>query len=106
VHRELGAGFLEAAYQEALEIECERRRIPFESQTQLVLYYKGQRLLKEYIADLLCYQQIIVELKAIDMLSGREEAQILNYLKATHLRVGALINVGSIGKLEWKRYVR
>lgn len=106
VHRELGSGFLEAVYQEALEIELNRRGVPFESQKQLVLYYKGQRLQKEYIADVLCYQQIIVELKAIDLLSSKEEAQILNYLKATGLRVGVLINFGSIGKLEWKRYIR
>lgn len=55
---------------------------------------------------MVCYQQIIVELKAIDLLGGREEAQILNYLKATSLRVGVLINFGSVGKLEWKRYIR
>lgn len=69
VHRELGAGFLEAVYQEALEIELEQRSVPFESQKHLVLYYKGQRLQKEYIADIVCYQQIIVELKAVDLLS-------------------------------------
>jgi GxxExxY protein len=69
-------------------------------------FYKGQRLKKEYEADLICYQQIIVELKALDRLSGREEAQLLNYLKATGLRVGLLINFGSVGKLEWQRFVK
>jgi GxxExxY protein len=106
VHRELGAGFLEAVYQEALEWELQLRRVPFESQKPLTILYKGHRLKKEYIADLVCYQQVIVELKALDQLSGREEAQILNYLKATGLRVGLLINFGNPAKLEWKRFVR
>ncbi len=68
--------------------------------------YKGQQLKKGYIADLVCYEQIIVELKALDQLGGREEAQVLNYLKATGLRVGLLINFGDPAKLEWKRFVR
>ncbi len=105
VHRELGPGFLEPVYQEALEIELHSRRIPFEAQKPLVICYKGRRLKKEYIADLICYGQIITELKALERLSGKEEAQILNYLKATGLRVGLLINFGSSGKLEWKRYI-
>ena len=67
---------------------------------------KKRRLKKEYVADVVCYGQIIVEIKALDRLSGKEESQILNYLKATGLRVGVLINFGSSGKLEWKRYVR
>ncbi len=106
VHRELGPGFLEAVYQEALEIELASRKIPFESRKTLTIAYKGRPLKKEYEADLVCYGQIIVELKALDRLSGKEEAQILNYLKATGLRVGLLINFGSHGKLEWKRFVR
>jgi GxxExxY protein len=106
VHRELGPGFLEAVYQEALEMECGKRRLPYEAQKQLVLFYKGQQLAKEYIADLVCYDQIIVELKALDRLSGKEEAQLLNYLKATNLRVGVLINFGATGRLEWKRLIR
>jgi len=105
VHRELGTGFLEAVYQEALEIELQDRHIPFESQKLLTIFYKGLLLRKEYIADLVCYGSIIVELKALDQLSGREEAQILNYLKATGFRVGLLINFGSGTKLEWKRFV-
>ena len=68
MHRELGAGFLEAVYQEALEWELQLRRVPFESQTPLTILYKGHRLKKEYIADLVCYQQVIVELKALDQL--------------------------------------
>jgi len=101
----LGPGFLEAVYQEALEIECSRRDIPFEAQTQLPVFYKGHRLEKEYFADLLCFDQIIVEIKALDRLSGKEEAQLLNYLKATGLRVGILLNFGT-ASLDWQRRIR
>lgn len=106
VHRELGPGFLEAVYHEALEIELTDRQVPFRSQQGLIVHYKGNPLQKQYQADLVCYERIIVELKALDRLSGKEEAQLLNYLKATGLRVGLLINFGSIGKLEWKRMVK
>ncbi len=68
-------------------------------------YYKGRRLKKEYIADFDCYDQIIVELKAINQLGTGEVAQLLNYLKATGYRVGLLINFGSLGRMEWKRLV-
>ena len=105
VHRELGPGFLEPVYQEALEMELDDRGIPFESQKRLVIHYKGRRLEKEYVADLVLYGLILAELKALDRLSGREDAQILHYLKVTGLRVGLLINFGSPGKLEWKRFV-
>lgn len=104
-HRQLGPGFLEPVYQEALEIELRRRNIPFESQCRLAIHYKGQRLRKEYIADLTCFGQIIVELKACDRLTGTDEAQILNYMRATGKRVGLLLNFGSVVRLEWKRYV-
>jgi GxxExxY protein len=106
VHRELGSGFLEAVYQEAFELELYNHDVPFESQKPLIIYYKDRRLNKEYVADLVCYGQIVVEIKAIDRLSGKEESQILNYLKATGMRIGLLINFGSIGKLEWKRFIR
>ena len=106
VHRELGPGFLEAVYQEAMELELRARNIPFEAQKTLTIRYKDHLLKKEYAPDLLCYDQIIVDLKAIERLSGKEESQILNYLKATNLRVGLLINFGSYGKLEWRRFVR
>ena len=106
VHRELGPGFLEGVYQEALEIELMARSIPFESQKHLHISYKGDQLQKGYVADLIAYDKIIVELKAFERLSGTEESQILNYLKATGLRVGILINFGSTGKLEWKRLIR
>lgn len=106
VHRELGPGFLEAVYQEALEMELRERGIPFETQRPLRISYKSKTLNKEYCADLVCYERIIVELKALDRISGNEDAQVLNYLKATGLRVGLLINFGSHGKLEWKRFVK
>ena len=89
-----------------MEIELGRRHISFESQKRLPVVYKGHLLQKEYVADLVCFGSIIVELKALDRLSDRDEAQVLNYLKATGLRVGLLINFGSAGKLEWKRLVR
>ncbi len=106
VHRVLGPGFLEPVYQEAMEIELADRQTPFEAQKALVIYYKGRRLEKEYRADFVCFDQIIVEIKAADELTGRDEAQLLNYLKATGFRVGLLINFGSHGRLEWKRFVR
>src|SRR5438876_5283568 len=86
VYNELGPGFLEAVYQEALGIELESRGIPHEPYKQLKLYYKGRQLKKEYIADFGCYEQIIVEMKAIDRLGMSEYAQILKYLKANHYR--------------------
>jgi GxxExxY protein len=106
VHRELGAGFLEAVYQEAMERELAARGIAFESQRELVIQYKGQPLGKSYVCDLLCFDSVLVELKAIDRLTGREDAQVINYLKAAGLPVGVLINFGSHGKLEWRRLVK
>jgi GxxExxY protein len=105
VYWQLGRGFLEPVYQEAMEMELRRRCIPFESQKRLTIVYKGQALLKEYVADFILFGQIIAELKACERLSVREEAQLLNYLKATGMRVGLLFNFGSAIKLEWKRYV-
>ena len=105
VHRELGPGFLEAVYQEAMETELRARQIPFEAQKPIRVRYKERLLTNQYFADLVCFEQIIIELKALNRLSGNEEAQILNYLKATRFRLGLLINFGSHGRLEWKRYI-
>jgi GxxExxY protein len=105
VHRVLGQGFFEPVYQEALEIESNIRALPFESQKVIQIHYKEQLLKKEYIADLVYYNRIIVELKALDELTTREDGQLLNYLKATGFKVGLLINFGSRGRLEWKRFV-
>ena len=105
VYYTLGRGFLEPVYQHALEIELARRNIPFEAQKLLRIEYKGQQLRKKYKADFVCFGQIIIEIKACDRLSGVDEGQLINYLKATRLRVGLLINFCSQRKLEWKRYV-
>ena len=106
VQKVLGLGFLEPVYQEAMEIELKLRSVPFQAQVPLVVLYKGQELTRQYIADLVCYGQIIVELKALERLSGWEEAQLLDYLKATSFPVGLLINFGGSTKLESKRFVR
>ena len=106
VYNELGPGFLEAVYHEALEIEFKEKDISFESQKPLSIKYKSQQLQKLYVADFLVYGKIIVELKALDRLSGTEEAQVLNYLKAASQRVGVLLNFGNAQKLEWKRYIK
>ena len=105
VYYKVGIGFLEPIYQECLEIELTKRKIPFESQKKLSFYYKDIKLRKEYIPDFFCYGQAIVELKVLDRLTNIEVAQILNYLKITKMRVGILINFGSVPKLEWKKYV-
>lgn len=106
MHSALGNGFLEAVYHAALKLELANRQIPFEAEKSLPVFYKGQRLGVDYRADLVCFGQIIVELKVLEKLTSREEAQILNYLNATGLRVGVLINFGSRGKLEWRRLVK
>jgi GxxExxY protein len=105
VHRQLGHGFLEPVYQEAMEIEVSARGIPFAAQQRIQIRYKEHILNKEYVADMVCYDRIIVEFKALDCLTGKEEAQVINYLKSTGFKVGVLINFGSQGKLEWKRLV-
>jgi GxxExxY protein len=105
VYYQLGRGFLEPVYREAFEIELGRRRIPSRPQREINVYYKGQPLTKCYKPDVICFDQIIVELKVCDRLTGIEESQLINYLKATKMRVGLLINFGSRGRLEWKRYV-
>jgi GxxExxY protein len=103
-HTVLGSGFLEAVYQEALAVEFMARQFSFESQKELRICYKGHYLEKTYIADFVLFGSVIVEIKALDKLASRDTAQLLNYLKATGLKVGVLINFGSIGKLEWKRF--
>ncbi len=103
VSNHLGCGFLEAVYQEALGIEFTERRIRHEAQKRIKISYKDTVLNKEYFADFLCEDRIIVEIKAIKAISGIEEAQLLNYLKATGLPLGLIVNFGS-KKLEWRRY--
>ena len=94
VYNELGSGFLEAVYQEAMEMELGFRSIPFEPQKELCIFYKGRCLEKKYFADLLCFGSVLVELKVMRQLGSGEESQLLNYLNATGLRVGIIINFG------------
>lgn len=105
VYYKLGTGFLEPVYQEAMGIEMAWRKIPFEAQKQLFIDYKGTILKKDYFADFVCYEKIIVELKAESALVGRDVAQLMNYQKIAKMRVGLLFNFGSVGKLEFKRYI-
>ena len=105
VYWQLGRGFLEPVYQEALGVEFRRRRIPFAAQEEIVIFYKGEALKKKYSADFICYGQIIIELKALEGLCGRDVGQLLNYMKATRLNIGLLINFGGPVRLEWHRYV-
>ena len=105
VYKEMGSGFLEQVYQECMEKELAERGIPFVAQPELTLSYKGDRLQQIYRPDLLCYSQIIVELKAVKNLAPEHTAQILNYLKASQLRLGLLINFGSHPKAQIERLI-
>jgi len=103
VYRAMGAGFLEAVYHECLEIELEKRGVPFESRKPLQLSYEGQALRQIYVADLICHQQIIVELKAVRTLAPEHRAQTRNYLRATGLKLGLLVNFGSMPRAQIER---
>ena len=105
VYSNLGCGFLEAIYQESLEHEFNLRHIPFAPQKELELRYKEIKLKQTYKPDFICYNKIIVELKALSDLSGDHEAQLLNYLKATNLRLGLLVNFGHYPKVQIKRMI-
>src|SRR4051812_3296585 len=105
VYNELGPGFLEEVYQEALELELNAREIPFLTKPRIQIHFKGQLLRKYYDADLLIHSAIVVELKAVRTLAPEHEAQLLNELKATRLRVGYLINFGASPRLQWYRRV-
>lgn len=105
VYNTLGYGFLEAVYQEALAIELEKRGIPFEREKELSIFYEGHPLKKKYIADFVCFDKIIVELKAVKELDDSHRSQIYNYLKATGFKLGLLINFGNYKKVEIERRV-
>jgi len=105
VHSELGCGFLEQVYQEALEIEFRNQKIPFKREVPIRIEYKGKPLNKSYVADFICYDKIIIELKAINHLESVHESQVLNYLKATGFKLGLLVNFGE-QSLKYKRIVK
>ena len=105
VHNEKGSGFLESIYQECLEKEMRIQRIPFETQPKLGLVYKGEPLEQSLRPDLVCYGKIIVELKAVDKLNEKHRAQVFNYLAATKMRLGLLVNFAAHPKLEIVRIV-
>jgi len=104
VHSELGNGFLEAVYQEALAIVFEEKGIPFEKEKAIDILFRGKILNKKYNADFLCFDEIIVELKACESLSPDHISQVLNYLKATRKKIGLLVNFGT-PKLQYKRII-
>ena len=105
VYNELGNGFLEAVYQEALRHEFQRQGIPFQEKPRIGLYYKDVRLAQTYEADFLCYEEIIVELKAAKSLIDDHRAQVINYLKSTRKKLGLLVNFGHYPGLEYERLV-
>jgi len=106
VYNTLGPGFLEAVYQEALEIEFKLQGIPYEREKVLRISYNGVELKQSYVADFVCFDKIIVELKAVGQLEATHKNQVYNYLKATGFELGILYNFGHFDKLEFKRIVK
>jgi len=98
VYREMGCGFLESVYQECLEIELQSRGVPFVAQPELLLHYKSKPLRTKFIPDFVCYGQIVVELKAVKDIAPEHKAQVINYLKATNMKLGLLVNFGAYPK--------
>lgn len=105
VYRELGCGFLESVYQECFESELTHWSIPFVSQPELSIRYKGELIKQAYRPDFVCYGQIIVEIKALSKVTGEHKSQVLNYLKATNFKLGLLINFGAYPKATVERLV-
>ena len=106
VYKDKGSGFLEAVFQECLELELSDRKIPFRAQPQLRLEYKGRTLKQTYHQDFVCFDKIILEIKAVSKLADEHRAQVHNYLKATGRRVGLLVNFGHYPLVEHERIVR
>ncbi|HET9180421.1 MAG TPA: GxxExxY protein [Terriglobia bacterium] len=104
VHRQLGCGFLEAVYQEAFHHELLERSIPFQREVHISVFYKGSRLAADYRADFVCFGSVVVEVKALQKLTGIEEAQVISYLKATAREVALLLNFGA-KSLEFRRFI-
>jgi GxxExxY protein len=105
VYKDKGVGFLEPVYQECLEIEFDYQGIPYTSQKELFLTYRGKRLKRTYKPDFICHEKIIVEIKAIAQLTDEHRAQLLNYLNASGMALGLLVNFGHFPKLEYERLV-
>jgi GxxExxY protein len=105
VYRAMGAGFLEGVYQECLEVEFARRGVLFEAMKPLALTYQGQALRQTYVADFVCYGRIIVEIKAARTIAPEHRAQVVNYLRATDMKLGLLVNFGSTPRVEIERFV-
>ena len=105
VYNKLGHGFLEAVYQEALELEFKKQGIPYEREKELKITYDGVELKATYKADFVCYGKIIVELKAVSYLEDSHRAQVYNYLHATGFKLGLLMNFGNSDELEKERIV-
>jgi len=105
VYNKLGHGFLEAVYQEALELEFKKQGIPYEREKELKITYDGVELKATYKADFVCYGKIIVELKAVSYLDDSHRAQVYNYLHATGFKLGLLMNFGNTDELEKERIV-
>jgi GxxExxY protein len=105
VYREMGCGFFENVYQECLEMEFSRQGIPFQSQVQLALKYKGATLNQTYKPDFICYEKIILEIKAVKETCDDHRAQVFNYLKATGMRMGLLVNFGHYPKVSIERII-
>ena len=106
VNKKLGVGFLEAVYQEALEIELRRQNIPFVKQHELKILYDGIPLSNKYKADIICYNKIIIELKAVTKITNQHRAQLMNYLAATGYNLGLLVNFNSYPKADIVRIVK
>jgi GxxExxY protein len=106
VHNQMGSGFLEAVYHECLFIEFEERRIPFVSQAELPLFFKKRRLKQTFSPDFICFNQIVLEIKAVSNLVDKHRSQVINYLHATERHLGLLVNFGAHPKLEYERFAR
>jgi len=105
VYKEKGCGFTEPIYQECLEMELSLQEIPYDAQRQIPLTYKGRKLRYTFVPDVICYDKIILELKAVSALTDEHRSQIINYLKATGMKLGLLINFGAKDGVVIERFV-
>lgn len=105
VHSDKGNGYAEPVYQDCLEIEFPHHDVPFDAQRNFIIHHRGIPLSHTYTPDFLCYDQIIVEIKAAKSLTDEHRAQVINYLKVTGLSLGLLVNFGSSARLEWERII-